>query len=581
MRRLQSAARRWLTAEGAWAFLLPLALYLTGGAYLAFGVHVVMVDTFFRLGNAYWAMFSRDPHLAAIGFVWSPLPAVGLFPLLPFKTLLPGLVENGYASNIQSSLFMAGAVFQLRAFLGELGLRRPLRLLLTVLFALHPMIAYYGMNGMSEALLVFFLILAARCLTAWMARPAPGSLIMAGLALAAGYLSRYEALAAGLGAAGLVITVSYLRTDGTAGARRAHALADGLIVTSPLAFVFAGWAAASWLTVGTPFAQYGSAYGNSAQHDIYATQITEQTGQGSDLALSYILAQLQLLERFGVVILAVALLAAIRRRDSRVLAPLAVLGASLAFSAFGFLSGQTFGWLRFYILAVPLTTMLAGCALAPRPGLLPAHQSRRHAVLTSTRRGALVVTVCALLAAALPTAGRGLLNGRLAREEHFYLSAALHPEPTKAGPAGPTGQVLTRWNADRAAARYLDSLHLPPGSVLLDTAFSAGIVLYSKRPAQFVITSDRDFDAAIADPAAAHVRYLLTVPPDNLGRLEALNHTYPGIYDTGAGIGTLVASAPEGGDRPSWRLYQVATRSGSPVPGPFPVTQAGLPPPSR
>lgn len=561
MSRCLAVLRRWLSSEGMWAFVLPLAVYLAGGAYLAFHVHVVMVDTFFRLGNAHWAMYSRDPHLAAIGFVWSPLPAVGLLPLLLFKPLLPGLVENGYASNVQSSLFMAGAVVQLRAALAELGLRRPLRLLLTALFALHPMIVYYGMNGMSEALLVFFLIMAARRLVAWLDRPTPGALILTGLALAAGYLSRYEALAAGIGTAGLVVVMSYLRSGGPSSGRRAHALADGMIVVSPLLFVFAAWATASWLIVGTPFAQYGSAYGNSAQHAIYSSQIAAQTGQGSNLALTYLFAQLQLLEQFGPVIVAIAVVAAIWRRDPRVLAPLAVLGSALAFAAYAFVSGQTFGWLRFYILIVPLATLLAGCALGPRPTAIPVPGSRPPRFWATARRAAAVVAVCGLLAAALPTAGRGLFNGRLAREENFYLTAALSPSQSTSGTAGPAGQVLKRWNADRSAARYLDSLRLPPGSVLIDTAFSAGIVLYSKRPRQFVITSDRDFDAAVADPAGARVRYLLTIPPDDLGRLEALNRTYPSVYEDGARIGTLAASAPEGGTRPSWRLYAVAERA--------------------
>jgi hypothetical protein len=571
MRRLRSAGRR-LRSEGAWAFLLPLALYLAGGAYLAFEVHVVMVDSFFRLGNAYWAMYSRDPHLAAIGFVWSPLPAVGLFPLLPFKALLPDLVASGYASNIQSSVFMAGAVFQLRGALADLNLRRAPRLLLTALFALHPMIAYYGMNGMSEALLVFFLILAARRLMAWLDEPTPGSLVVAGLALAGGYLSRYEALAAGMGAAGMVAAVSYLRSGGTVRVRRAHALADGLIVSSPLMFVFAGWATASWLIVGTPFAQYGSVYGNSTQHEIYNAEIIEQTGQGTNLAWSYLFAQLQALERFGAVVFVVALIAAVWRRDPRVLAPGAVLGASLTFSAYGFISGQTFGWLRFYILTVPLTTMLAGCALATRPGAAVAKSSGRAPFLAAARRGVAVAVVCALLAAALPAAARGMVNGRLAREENFYLTAALHPERIVEGTAGPAGQVLNRWKADRAGARYLDELQLPPGSVLLDTAFSAGVVLYSRRPKQFVVTSDRDFDATLADPVAAHVRYLLTTPPDGYGKVEALNRTYPGIYATGAGIGRLVASAPGGGDRPVWRLYRVLPRRGGTTVGLTPLS---------
>ncbi len=66
---------------------------------------------------------------------------------------------------------------------------------------------------------------------------------------------------------------------------------------------------------------------------------------------------------------------------------------------------------------------------------------------------------------------------------------------------------------DRAVARYLDSLDLPDGAVLSDVAFSYAIVLTSENPKQFVVTSDLDFDQAVADPVQFRVGYVLVPSP--------------------------------------------------------------------
>jgi hypothetical protein len=71
-----------------------------------------------------------------------------------------------------------------------------------------------------------------------------------------------------------------------------------------------------------------------------------------------------------------------------------------------------------------------------------------------------------------------------------------------------------------------------------------------------VTTPDRDFQQALLDPISFHVKYLLV--PENVGyqSLDAINRAYPGIYDSGAGIGQLVKQFSAGGN--NWRLYEVS-----------------------
>ena len=65
---------------------------------------------------------SRDPHLAAIGFVWNPLPSLAAIPLVALRGIWPPLATKAFAGCVVSALCMAGAVVQLRGFLRETGL---------------------------------------------------------------------------------------------------------------------------------------------------------------------------------------------------------------------------------------------------------------------------------------------------------------------------------------------------------------------------------------------------------------------------------------------------------------------------
>ena len=62
---------------------------------------------------------SRDPHLAAIGFVWPPLPSFLDIPILAFQRWFPFLSTQAFAGSVEAALFGAGTVVLL-----NLALRR-------------------------------------------------------------------------------------------------------------------------------------------------------------------------------------------------------------------------------------------------------------------------------------------------------------------------------------------------------------------------------------------------------------------------------------------------------------------------
>ncbi|WP_238008496.1 hypothetical protein KZZ52_32175 [Dactylosporangium sp. AC04546] len=526
--------------EGRVVFVAALLCYLAA-AWWFWHQALIPGDSTSRVANGYYILFSRDPHLAAVGFVWNPLPSLLLLPALPLKALVPALTSEGLLAAATSALFMAGTVAAGNDTLRRLRVSRLSRRVLTLLLAAHPMFLIYAGNGMSEACFMFFLVLSARALLRWLSDGRPQSLVPLGLSLGLAYGARYEALAPGLAAPVVVFAVSWWRGRGRARWRYATAQADAVLTALPVAMSVAGWALASKIIVGQWFATFSSAYGNAAQVSANERGIHSITGEDLGSRTAYALNQVLGLQPLLPVLLALAALVALRRRDPRILAPIAVFGAVLAFGDLAFVSGNSFGWLRFQIAAVPLAYLLTALLLAgpvrdpaptPAPAVLagaPAGRGRRSRLtlaplaglligaLRDTRRGGAlatvgngpgrqsgprrqrVVAVAAVLAAALalPATIATLRAPRLAREESEWL--------TEAGAARTAG--LARLNAH--VARDLDAMGLPDGAVITDSAYAFAVIMASRNPRQFVITSDRDFASKLADPRASQVRYLL------------------------------------------------------------------------
>jgi len=523
------------------------------GLYLALVLHAMHGDAYSRVTNASYALFSRDPHLAAIGFVWPPLPTLFELPFVALKIVWPPMLEQGVAAVIMSAVFMAAAVHQLSRALVEFAVPSLARFLLVAAFALHPMIVYYGVIGTSEAPTVFFLLLTVRHLARWVREPAPRPLVMAGLGLAGAYLTRYEAMFSALGVAVLVGIFTLVRTEGRARARWDTAVADVAIVLAPFVLAFVGWALASWLIVGSPFPQFTSSYGNTAQ--INAQGISEQADPmevKAGLALRRLgAADIALPSALGL-----AVLLGRRRRDHRWSAVLAGFGPALAFLIAGQLTNTLFPWLRFFILAIPMSTLLMGLAISGlrRPEKAGRSTSRPRRWLGALVRGTTVASIVLAGVLAIPVAVVGLLDPTIAVEESRDLAGVLGPGAAR---DDRPGADLRTFATEREIARYVDGLQLPPGSVLVDVFSGFAIVAQSAHPRQFVITPDPDFRAVLADPQAFGVRYLLVPARAGNGLLDALNTTYPTLASDGAGFANSERSFAGRGGSGNWELYRV------------------------
>jgi len=525
---------------GPAVFGMAAAAYLALAAVLTFGFQIVSAQAMGIVANASYVLFSRDPHVAAIGFVGSPLPSLLTLPLLPLRGVWPALTEVGFAACIVSALFMAAAVYQLHQLLREGGVSRVPRLALTLIFAVHPLVLLAAASGAAEAGYVFFLLLAARHLARWLRDGDTVGAMVAGFALAGAYLARYDAALAGVTAVLLVGAISFRRARDR---RLATALCDALIVGLPLAATAALWAGAAWLVTGNALPQVASSYGYLAQLDAVRSNagtlgIAPRSPQQS-------LVQVLALEPALIAAAVILLVGWLRGRARASLAGVGLLGPLVVVIVASGLAGWTFPWLRQFIVVVPLVTVLVGLGLA-----------------TGRRSWVAPVAACLMLLVAVPTTVGAMWTARLGQEEMPVLRTIAGLPTTGASSSNAIPQKV---------AQFLDGQHLKDGSVLIDSFTGFPIILSSKTPHQFLITSDRDFGLALGSPRAFGVQYLLVPSPGDqnvLGSLDALNKAYPSLFQSGSGSGDLVREFVGPGKRPLWRLYQVSavdvsTRAGA------------------
>jgi hypothetical protein len=546
---------RFYVAAFAWV------AYMIAAAAVVLFWHSIIGDAWSRVANAYYVLYSRDPHLAAMGFVWNPLPSIAVLPLLPFKVIWPDMVATGFAGSIVSATCMAGAVYEIHGIAMDWGVRRSARLLVTLLFAFNPMIVYYAANGMSEAMFLVTLIVVARYLSRWALTRQTVPLVVAGIGLAVAYMTRYEAVVAALGAAAVVVLLTGLRSNsGPIRERIAEGIADASVLVAPFGTVFIGWAFASWLIVKDPFQQFTSIYGVVSQLAVAQPQVAAITGQGTSSAYIWITKQILGLEP-GILILGLlAFILTFRGRAAFTLPVVATIGGVVAFAIFGFLTGRTLGWLRYSIAVIPLASILALALLAPKPETrLVAEEppaAPKWRLISSRLMGVMAVAVIAL---AVPVGAVVMLDPGENPQyggEAFQLRPVFFPnQPLYANEPITKYTPFGQYQVGRQAATYIDAMHLASGSVLVDGAMGFPIILESANPTQFITTSDRDFQQALLDPLSFHVKYLLVPEAVGYQSLDALNQAYPSIYQNGAGISQLVTQFSDGGN--NWRLYRV------------------------
>lgn len=539
--------------QAARVFWLTCFVYVAVGLWLALDVKYYQGDSLSRVSAARSVLFSRDPHLAAIGFVFTPLTALVQIPMVSLSEWFPQLTRYGITAVATSAPFMAGAAVQIHKIACDRGSAPWLVWTVTILFALNPMIVYYGANGMSEAPFVMMLCWAARRLIRWCSTDDIHDLAVAAVAAGLAYLSRYDAAAAGGVITLFVMALVYHRARDLPPRQRWNtAVLDGILVAIPLALTFVLFAATSWLITGEAFAQFSSSYGNAA--------ILEQSGGGSSGGLAAIAFSTTEILVLGPALLLLAPAVAVlawRRRDLEPLVPFLIFGAVLGFAALSYMRGLTFPFLRFYICVVPLVAIWV-IHLSPRRGQFTARRLGARAVPRQEDTESLAPVGAVLLACSAPITFVAMLDPTVSQEQHA-LRTVLFPDPDDTSELRDQQErIIASFSTERKIAEYLDSQELPPGSVLMDTVYGFAVLSATDRPQTFVLPSDEDFTRVLNRPAESGVRYILTVPNSGRGTSDAVNRRYPTIFDTGGDIATLELEIPNDGDNlPTWRLFRV------------------------
>jgi Dolichyl-phosphate-mannose-protein mannosyltransferase len=504
------------------AFVALAGCYgLIGADFAAHGA--IVGDALSRVVDAQSVLFGRDPHLAAIGFVFGPLPTLLELPLVALRGPLPAMVTAGGAGIVMSSCFAAAAVWQAYRFARERDAELAWSLLAAGGLAVNPLFVIYAANGMSESPFVCVLLAAARRLARWSEQRRASELVAAGCWLGVGYLIRYEAVIAGAGAVVFVGLLSSVRRS-SAWRRELGAIATDVgLLLGPLLLSFAVFAGLSWWLTGDAMAQFNSEYGNAA--------IIAASGTLSVPATNAALVTHQLFALAPAAGVLVPLYAGVLlgRRDWAMAAFFAVLGSVGSFEILSMTAGTTFVFLRYLIVVVPLVSV-GGLVLRPwgRLGL-------------------------AILAACILTGMLG--TWRLLASDHYAPQEAPFMETLRTGDPVPDASGLT---SAREVADWLESQPLGPRALTLtDSVFGFTVLSQTTHPDRFVIPSDRDYDVVIDRPYQSGVRYLLTVPPVGRGLLDAINRYYPGMF-AGCVTNTRLAMVADGDGNPSqWRVYEL------------------------
>jgi hypothetical protein len=511
--------------ESLVVFCASFGVYIAAAVYLVLHLELMNGDAYSRVVSAWNVLYSRDPHLAALGLVWPPLPSLLDLPPLLFKGWFPALVTQGFAGSIEAAAFSAGTVVLLNGALRRSGVSR-VRWLLLAAWVANPMTVWYGVQGMSEAMFVFFTVAAILCFLRWCDTGTSLMLFGAGTAMGLDNLVRNETAVLALALAAAIAIRSLSRR-----ASPREVETQLMLYGLPVLLCIGIFVGANWAIKGDPLFFVHSTYGNAAQAAAVGGHFGGADARHWGSAAAGIVTSAAVL--FPAVIPLMALLAlrtlVVRNRVTGLLLlalamPVFALDVVLRHAA------QFPLFLRYFIYVIPYAFLVALYLLAElrrsRPRLVP------WAALAMTA----MLGVSNLVTALVMTGARGL-------EENDVLPAALHNLPH------PSTSADGRYVAGRVAG--LDRGHR---LVVVDDFVGYSVAINAPDPSIFVITSDEDFEPALTQPLVYHIGYFLVPRPRGVSTMDRLNQLYPELWATGGGFATLTADI---GGGPGWRLYRI------------------------
>jgi hypothetical protein len=515
--RAKTRRHPWPLLAGFCAF----ALYATVGIWLMARGNFAIGDALVRNANSRVILFSRDPHLAALGMAWMPLPVLSQ---LPFQAIFHPLGVAWWSGPVSTAAYGGATVYVLARMAERLRVRRGLATVLVLLYAVSPVTIFWSGSGMSETCTFFFLVAGASLFLAWTERPDPWLLGGVGLMLGLATLSRYEMLfvAAAFAAGAAVMST------------RGRRIRTAVVLVLPSMFVMFVWLAANRILLRDAFAWWHtlSALGRPPADAPWLP--AERT---PDAAARFVLDRAL---RFAPALLLVvpACLLADRRRVVAALTVLAGFSVTPLATGYFLLGNGTWGNVRYF---VPLSV----AAIVLSLWLVREASGSRHLAL-----GLAVLLAVGAVAGSLAETTRNYAG---VESEYIAMRDLLHMRPLTTGDAvkgsTPDTRILEGW---KAVAKMVDGESHAHDLIAADT----------RHLSRFLITEDRDFEKQIQLSRPAFDMVL--VGPDAAG---SANNVLRATVSSPSRVGTWTKVGESFGLE-LWRLVPTPTDSnGSPVTG--------------
>jgi hypothetical protein len=561
-------------------FVVSLLANFAVALFLAYVWEVGNADGLSRTANAWYVLYSRDPHLAAIGFVWPILPSLVQLPLLPFLRLIE---HPELAGVLMSAASGAGTLAALSKVLGVYGVTGWTRLAWLLLIQVHPQFLYLAASGLAET--PFMLCLCLAILALLKVSRSDTALAWLGASLAAAFFIRYEALALVAGVAAVLVVLQRWaprqddQVEGSLVVRRWpagrllvqwwprlgdwHALEGRLLAAmAPPAYAVFLWVLLNWLIMGDPLYFQRSVFSLGSAPDVAQNNGPDHplhSAMGSlPVSATYAVKRLTQVNLALPILAVIAFGLGLRTGDRQLLGQVALLMSIVAFTGLQVFMGSLPPFLRYWCYATPLALVLgAGCVHRLRSSYGRWMRPFPH-----------VVTGMLLLAVFVNAHALGDWSASLDEQR---LAAHLRGDPETNQQIRAVDFWWIRRHDSRLLAPVLDQLS-DDGLTLIDVETGYPSILRVEHPEQLVISPDRDFRDRLAYPEV-HLSYIALTHPRYGRARDLVNQQFPTLYEHGAPWARLLGEV-EGTIQP-WRIYEIgpdaATRNVGRAPEDLPV----------
>jgi Dolichyl-phosphate-mannose-protein mannosyltransferase len=460
-----------------WMALFAFVQYTVLGVWLLKVQDYMINDAASRTLTAQTIVLSRDPHLAAMGFYWPPLP---MFVRIPFVLLLFPVGQSVLAGAV-STAFISALVIPVLAAIGrELKLTTARSALLIGLYAANPVVMFYAANGMSEACSYLFLAVTYLGYLRYSSSHRTEDLRIVGIGLALGVMSRIEFIG---------ITVAFIVACALLTPRDRWKRMAFLVALPPL-FVFLLWTWASELIAKDALYWYHAAKTMSVTPDDHPWMPDHLTVVN---IVGYVM-EMTLINAPGLGILLLFGLA--RRTNRRNWFGLVLTGFALpAFVALQLVLKASVGAQRYFVVSILVATValmwVVSTTARARPAMLGAIY------------GLAVLAMVGGAIAVIPLNNDRDQSSQQGESAFFGPLIGKKSLPTESYIAGLDG-LIRKLDPELAKGEY----------VAMDSRGGFGL-LYSKHPKQFIVPEDRDFEEIMSD-AEGRFRYVLMTSSQGL-----------------------------------------------------------------